>query len=115
MKNYDEPINTVFKRINEYETEKEYTSKFMVNMATSLCCVCFVALLAFGVLKRDWSKKEVKGYDAPLGNVESQEDLVALLKRSRSEPQFVSMRAYPLNARFCPSGFLWLFLSCCSL
>ena len=39
----------------------------------------------------------VKGYDAPLGNVESQEDLVALLKRSRSEPQFVSMRAYPLN------------------
>ncbi len=58
MKNYDETINTVFKRINEYETEKEYKRKFMVKMATSLCCVCFVALLAFGVLKRDWSKKE---------------------------------------------------------
>ena len=39
----------------------------------------------------------VKGYDAPLGNVESQEELAALLRRSGDSPEFISMRAYPLN------------------
>lgn len=49
MKNYDETINSVFERINEYEVEKKRKRKVITRTGTSLCCFCLVALLGIGV------------------------------------------------------------------
>lgn len=49
MKNYDETINSVFDRINEYEVERKRKRKVITRTVTSLCCLCLVALLGIGV------------------------------------------------------------------
>lgn len=56
MKNYDETINSVFERINEYEIEKKRKRKTVTKTVTSLCCVCLVALLGIGVWQSDLFK-----------------------------------------------------------
>ena len=48
MKNYNETINSVFDRINEYEVEKRRKRKIITRTVTSLFC-CLVALLGVGV------------------------------------------------------------------
>lgn len=53
MKNYDETINSVFERINEYEVEKKHKRKIITRTVTSLCCFCLVALLGIGVWQSD--------------------------------------------------------------
>lgn len=56
MKNYDETINAVFNRINEYEIAKKRKRKIVMKTVTSLCCVCLVALLGIGVWQSDFFK-----------------------------------------------------------
>ena len=56
MKNYNETINSVFERINEYEIEKKRKRKTVTKTVTSLCCVCLVALLGIGVWQSDLFK-----------------------------------------------------------
>ena len=56
MKNYDETINSVFERINEYEVEKKHKRKIVTRTVTSLCCFCLVALLGIGVWQSDLFK-----------------------------------------------------------
>ena len=56
MKNYDETINSVFERINEYEVEKKHKRKIITRTVTSLCCFCLVALLGIGVWQSDLFK-----------------------------------------------------------
>lgn len=56
MKNYDETINSVFERINEYEIEKKRKRKTVTKTVISLCCVCLVALLGIGVWQSDLFK-----------------------------------------------------------
>ncbi len=53
MKNYNETINSVFSRINEYEVEKKRKRKIMTRTVTSICCFCLVALLGIGVWQSD--------------------------------------------------------------
>ena len=49
MKNYDETIDSVFSRINEYEIRKSQRKKVMTKTAVSVCCVCLVALVGLGM------------------------------------------------------------------
>ena len=49
MKNYDETINTVFNRINEYEIAQKRKRNIITRTAALLCCFCLVTLLGFGI------------------------------------------------------------------
>ena len=49
MKNYDETINLVFARINEYEVKRSHKRKVVVRAAASMCCICIAVLLGVGV------------------------------------------------------------------
>lgn len=46
MKNYDETINAVFSRIDEYKTAQKYKRKMITK---TVCSICLVALIGFGV------------------------------------------------------------------
>lgn len=56
MKNYDETINYVFERINEYEAKEKHKRKALTRTVASLCCICLVALLGIGIWKIDLVK-----------------------------------------------------------
>ena len=49
MKNYDELTNDLLERRNRYVTDQKRKRKTVISVATSLCCVCLVALLGIGV------------------------------------------------------------------
>lgn len=49
MKNYDELTNDLLERRNRYVTDQKRKRKKVISVATSLCCVCLVALLGIGV------------------------------------------------------------------
>ena len=49
MKNYDELTDNLLKRRDCYVTEQKKKKKTVINVVTSMCCLCFVALLGFGV------------------------------------------------------------------
>lgn len=52
MKNYDELTNDLLERRNRYVTDQKRKRKTVISVATSLCCVCLVALLGIGVWQR---------------------------------------------------------------
>ena len=49
MKNYDETIESVFRRINEYEVAKKQKRNRMLKAALPLCCFCVAALVGVGM------------------------------------------------------------------
>lgn len=75
MKNYDETINSVFERINEYEVKKKYNRKILKRIVVTTCCFLFVALLGIGIWKIDLDKTHLTDDSVIWGEVnrESQE------------------------------------------
>lgn len=51
MKNCDEMVNSLFKRREEYMAEQRRKRKIITRTIASVCCVCFVFLLSFGILR----------------------------------------------------------------
>ncbi len=49
MKNYDELINDLLERRDRYIADQKRKRKTVISVATSFCCVCFVAFLGIGV------------------------------------------------------------------
>lgn len=49
MKNYDETINTVLERIQEYKIAQKRKRKIFATTITSFCCFVLVALIGFGI------------------------------------------------------------------
>lgn len=50
MKNYDETIDVVFNRINQYNEKKSRRNAAMKRAAIPVCCLCLAALTGFGIL-----------------------------------------------------------------
>ena len=48
MKSYNETVNNVFRRINEYETVQKRKRKIISRTVTSLCCACMIAIIGIG-------------------------------------------------------------------
>lgn len=53
MKNCNEMVNSLLERRDRYVAEQKRKRKVITRTATSLCCVCLVALLGFGVSERE--------------------------------------------------------------
>lgn len=51
MKNYEQMANALFERRENYMAEQRRKRKIVIRTVTSLCGVCLVALLGFGVWK----------------------------------------------------------------
>ena len=51
MKNCDEMVNSLFERREEYVAQQRKRRKVVTCTITSMCCLCLVALLGFGVWK----------------------------------------------------------------
>ena len=49
MKNYDELTNDLLERRDRYVADQKKKRKNLMSVATSLCCLCLVALLGFGM------------------------------------------------------------------
>lgn len=49
MKNYDELTNDLLERRDRYVADQKQKRKSLMSVATSLCCLCLVALLGFGM------------------------------------------------------------------
>lgn len=49
MKNYDETVNFVMEKINEYEIERKHKRKVLARTVGSLCCFCLTVLMGVGV------------------------------------------------------------------
>lgn len=49
MKNCDEMLKSLLERRDNYVAEKKRKRKVIMRATTSVCCVCLVALLSFGV------------------------------------------------------------------
>ncbi len=49
MKNCDEMVNSLLERRNRYVAEQKRKRRMIIRTATSMCCVCLVALLGFGL------------------------------------------------------------------
>jgi len=49
MKNYDETVNSVMEKINEYEIERKHKRKVLARTVGSLCCFCLTVLIGVGV------------------------------------------------------------------
>lgn len=49
MKSCDEMVNSLLERREQYVTEQKRKRKIITRTATSMCCVCLVALLGFGM------------------------------------------------------------------
>lgn len=54
MKNYNEMANDVIRRIGEYESDRKRKRRILTRTVSSLCCVCLVALMGFGVWQGGW-------------------------------------------------------------
>ncbi len=51
MKTYDEMVNSLLARRDSYTAEKNRRRSLLIRTASSMCCVCLVALLGFGILQ----------------------------------------------------------------
>ncbi len=51
MKNCNEMVNSLFERRERYIAEQKRKRKVIVYTATSVCCVCLVAMVGFGMRK----------------------------------------------------------------
>ena len=49
MKNCDEMVNSLLKRRDRYVAEQKRKKAIITRTVTSMCCVCLVALLVFGI------------------------------------------------------------------
>lgn len=49
MKNSEEMVNSLLERRDKYAAEKKRKRKIITRTVTSMCCVCLVALLGFGM------------------------------------------------------------------
>ena len=49
MKNCDEMVNSLLERRDQYVTEQKRKRKVITRTVTSMCCVCLVAFLGFGM------------------------------------------------------------------
>ena len=49
MKNCDEMVNSLLERRDRYVAEQKRKRTMITRTATSMCCVCLVALLGFGI------------------------------------------------------------------
>lgn len=49
MKNCDEMVNSLFERRERYNAEQKKKRAIITRTATSMCCVCLIALLGFGM------------------------------------------------------------------
>lgn len=54
MKNCNEMVNSLLERRAQYVTEQKRKRKIIVRTTSSLCCVCIVALVGFGVWQGDF-------------------------------------------------------------
>ena len=54
MKNCDEMVNSLLERREQYVTQQKRKQKILSRTVTSMCCVCLVALLGFGVCQGGW-------------------------------------------------------------
>lgn len=53
MKSCDEMLSSLFERRKQYITAQKRKRKLIIQVSTSLCCVCLVALLGFGMRQSD--------------------------------------------------------------
>lgn len=51
MKNSEEMVNSLLERRDRYATEQKKKKAIITRTVTSMCCVCLVALLGFGMWK----------------------------------------------------------------
>lgn len=51
MKNSNEMVNSLLERRDQYAAEQKRKRKIITHTVTSMCCVCLVALLGFGIWK----------------------------------------------------------------
>lgn len=49
MKNCDEMVSSLLERRDRYAAEQKRKRKVIVRAASSVCCVCLIALLGFGI------------------------------------------------------------------
>ena len=49
MKNSEEMVNSLFERREQYNAEQKRKRSIITRTVTSMCCVCLVALLGFGM------------------------------------------------------------------
>ena len=49
MKNSEEMVNSLLERRDRYVTEQKKKKAIITRTVTSMCCVCLVALLGFGM------------------------------------------------------------------
>ena len=54
MKSCDEMVSSLLERREQYAAEQKRKRKVLIRTVTSMCCVCLVALLGFGVSQGDW-------------------------------------------------------------
>lgn len=57
MKNCDEMVNSLFERREQYITEQKRKRKVITRTAASVCCICFVAVLSYGIWEGGWMSK----------------------------------------------------------
>lgn len=68
MKNYDETIETVFQRMEEYKTVQKRKRRMVKRAAASLGCLCLVAAACFGLWKSGVLTKALQGHPGSGGN-----------------------------------------------
>ena len=51
MKNCDEMVNSLLERRTEYLNEQKRKKKAITRILSTVCCICFVSLAAFGLWK----------------------------------------------------------------
>lgn len=68
MKNYDETIETVFQRMEEYKTVQKRKRRMVKRAAASLGCLCLVAAACFGLWKSGVLTKALPGHPGSGGN-----------------------------------------------
>lgn len=59
MKNCDEMVNSLLERRVQYVAEQKRKRKIITRMASSICCLCLIAFMGFGVWK--WGILEHSG------------------------------------------------------
>ncbi len=58
MKTYNETVNTVFERIDEYKTAQKRKKKIITHTAVPACCIALAAMIGIGVWQSDVFKSK---------------------------------------------------------
>ena len=70
MKNYDETINSVFSKIEDYNIERKRKKKFIIKTATPLSCLCLAVIVAVCVAGNSGAKPPVAEPSTPYSSQE---------------------------------------------